>query len=329
MDQGSMRRGKFIYLGLPFLLLIAYLVWLPGPSINNLHIEGNLGYVADGYNFRIFNLTPDGIKTPLSSIGFNSTVKSFSIDSNLAFVITRNGDVHIVNIQDPFNVQELANFSTGGDPYSVVHRGGTAYIADGPNGITIVNMSDPRQPSVVRSLPELGFVLDIDEEGGLLYVARNEGGLGILDTTNPFEPAVLTNYDAGGIINQISIQAIPNADGNAPTIIGTLLVGNRTVQLVDFSTSQQPAQLNSFDFGEEAVIDKAFIQGNRMFASQRRDGIFISTIQEGDQLDPLSGTIAQRNTLDFAVMGETVFIAAGRGGLQSYNARNLEDIYPV
>jgi hypothetical protein len=323
-----MRRSKLIYLGLPFLLLIAYLLWLPGPSINKVHVKDDLGYVADGYNFRIFQLTPEGVKTPLSYVGFNSTVKSFSIETTLAFVITRNGVVHVVNIHNPFNAHEISSFSTQGNPQSTALRGNTAFIADGPNGISIVNLQDPRQPRLVRSLPDLGSVSDIEEERGLLYVARSEHGLDILDTTNPIEPTVQANYDAGGSINQVTVQTITNAD-NTLSILGTLLVGKRAVQVVDFTNPQQPALLNSFDFGEEAEIDKVIIQGNRIFTSRSRDGVTISVVRDGDQLDPLLGTIDPRNTRDFAVLGETVFIAAGRDGLQSYNFLNLENIYPV
>ncbi|HSM71699.1 MAG TPA: hypothetical protein VK851_09160, partial [Anaerolineales bacterium] len=328
MNKRSMRRSKFIYLGLPFILLIAYLLWLPGPSINQVQIKDDLGYVADSYNFRIFQLTPQGVKTPLSHVGFNSTVKSFSIETNLAFVITRNGVVHVVNIHNPFNANEISRFSTQGDPQSAALRGNTAYIADGPNGMAIVNLQDPRQPRVVGILPDLGFVSDIEEEGGLLYVVRSEGGLDIFDTSNPNEPAILANYDAGGSINQVNVQTITNAD-NTQSVIGTLLIANRAVQVVDFTRPQQPALLNAIDFGEEAEIDKLIVRGNRIFTLQRRNGVVIYVVRDGDQLDPLSGTLPLRNARDFAVLGDSVYIAAGPNGLQSYDTLNLEGINPA
>ena len=328
MDQGTIRRGKFIYLGLPFLLLIAWLIFAPAPSINKVQIDGNLGYVADGYNFRIFNFSPEGVKTPLSFIGFNSTVKSFSIETNRAFVITKNGIVHVISIDDPLNPVKLSEFSTQGDPQAVALRGAFAFVADGPGGILIVSLEDPRRPTPIGSVLDLGFVPDIAEDGGLIYAARNGNLLDIYDFTNPSEPRLITQYNAGGIVNQISIERTNNADGT-PSVKGTLLVANRAVQIVDFSNTQQPAMLNSFDFGE-VLLSKAIVQGNRIYTSQLKGGVTISTIKDDGQRDELLvGNVAPRNTLDFAVLGESVFLAAGFEGLQSYNTSTLENIFPV
>ena len=327
-----MRRGKFIFVGLPFILLIAYVIWVPSPTITKIDIRNDLGYIADGYDFRIVQLTPEGTVRPLSFEIFDSGVRNFDLNPNLnqAYVITNDGLVSIINIEEPINPHKLTYFDTPGIPQAVAIRGDFAYIADGLAGVQIFSIQQISQPSRIGFLSNLGFVSDIVQVENLTYVVRSDQGMDIYDLSNYTEPRLLGHYDAGGIIGQTAIEKVTEGDGRV-WIRGILLVAQRAVQTVDFTDPQQPGLLNSYDFASisNTPIKKAFIRGRRIFALQEGGGILISRVNDDGQLEQLARITDPRPMFDFAITGDTAFLAGGIQGLQAYNFSDINNIHAV
>ncbi len=321
-----MGRGKFIFVGLPFILLIAYLIFVPSPIITKIEIQNNLGYVAEGYDFRIMKLTSEGAVDSLSHETFNSSVRSFTLDLNLnkAYVITNDGLVSIINIENPANPFKVAYFDTPGIPQSVAVNGKFAYVADGLEGIQIFSLHNLSNPVRIGVIDELGFVSDIIQINNLTYAARREQGVDIYDLSNYAEPKLIGHYDAGGVIGQIAIEKVTEDNGRE-WIRGTLLVGQHTVQIVDFTNPQQPGLLNSYDFANISV-EKAFVRGKRIFATQGNGTVLVSKINDEGKLEQLATITGPHAVLDFAIMENTVFLAEGFQGVQAYSFSDLKDI---
>ena len=324
-----MGRGEFIFVGLPFILLIAYLIFVPSPTITKIEIQNNLGYIAEGYDFRIIQLTPQGAVNSLSFETFASSVRSFTLDLNLnqAYVITNDGLVNIINIKNPANPFKVAYFDTPGIPRSVAVNGKFAYVADGLEGIQIFSLLNLSNPVRIGVIGELGFVSDIIQIDNLTYVARREQGVDIYDLSNYAEPKLIGHYDTGGVIGQIAIEKVTEDDGRK-WIRGTLLVAQRALQIVDFSNPQQPGLLNSYNF-PNIPIDNAFVQGKRIFARQENKAVLVSKINDKGKLEPLATITGPRAVLDFAIMENTVFLAEGFQGVQAYSFSDLKDIHAV
>lgn len=317
MDQGTVRRGKFVFVGLPFLLLIAYVIWIPSPAITKIEIKDNLGYIAEGYDFRIILPTPQREITSLSFEVFDSMVRSFTLDSNRAYIITSDGLVNIINIENPANPHKIAYFDTPGVPQAIAINGGFAYIAGGFEGIQIFSLREITQPIGIKTIDGLGFVSDIAQIENLTYAVRREQGVDIYDLGNYTEPKLIGHYDAGGPIGQFDIEKISH-DGGRERLRGILLIGQRIVQIVDFTNPQQPNLLASYDFAS-IPIKKAFIQGNRIFVIQGNKSVLILGIKDSGELEQFASITGPRAIYDFAIMKDIAFLAGGIQGLQAYN----------
>lgn len=326
-----MRRGKFFFVGLPFLLLIVYLIFVPSPTITKIETRNNLGYVADGYDFRMVQLTPQDLITEQSLEIFDSAVRTFTFNSDRAYVITDDGLVNIIEIKiEPPELDKIAYFDTPGFPQSVAVSGQYIYVADGPEGIQIFSLQNNTVPVKVGIIGELGFVSDIIQFGNLTYAVRREQGVDIFDLSNLVEPKLIGHYDAGGAIGQMEIKKVTEDDGRE-WIQGTLLVSKRAVQIVDFSNPQQPRLLNSYDFASVSniPIEKALIRGRRIFASRGNEAVLLTRIRDNGELELLAAITGPRAIYDFAIMGDTVILAGGSEGIQTYNFSDLENIYAV
>ncbi len=322
-----MRRSKFVYLGFPFILLVLYLVWVPSPSVKRIYIQDDLGYIAEGFEFTILKLTPrDQIKR-LSSTNLAYTVKDLAVTGGFAYLITSDGKIHIIDIRNPSSPKRLIQFSTPGIPKSIAADGSTIYIADYEDGIRILNIADPSKPSEKGAILNVDDSLDVDVIGSLVYVARGNQELDVYDISNPAEPRQLGQYQAGGNIEQMTIQKTTTPEGQELTR-GILVIEKSAVQVVDFTNAQQPTLVNSFDF-DGVEIEQALIVDKKLFIVQRKEGLVISNIKENGKLEPLADINTSHNTFSVALIDSTVYFATGFEGLQVFDITKLDNIYPV
>ncbi|HZM21046.1 MAG TPA: hypothetical protein VFC02_04830, partial [Anaerolineales bacterium] len=97
----SIRSSKLIYLGLPTLLFVLYVFLIPSPSVSQIHLQDNLGYIAEGYDFTILRLSQSGQIARLSSSTLPYLVKNFTVENKRAYVITGDNSIHIIDVNDP------------------------------------------------------------------------------------------------------------------------------------------------------------------------------------------------------------------------------------
>ena len=171
------------------------------------------------------------------------------------------------------------------------------------------------------------MVSDVEVIGNLIYIAKGAQGLDIYDISNPAAPMRLSQYNPGGYIEKVVFQqGTPLNEGEA--IKGLLIVDEHTLQIVDFTNSQQPLLLNSFDFGS-AKIEQAFVSGRNLFVALRRGGFLISSINSNGQLEQLANINIARNTLGVAILDDTAYLATGFEGLKVVDIAKLDNIYSV
>ena len=325
MDQAVIRRRKLLYIGLPFLLLVLYLVLIPVPSVNRIYIQGNLAFLAEGYDFTILRISPRDRITRLSSVTFGFTVSDLAVASSYAYVITSEGVVHILDIVDPSNPKRLVEFATAGVPESIAVSGTTFFIADQIGNLHILNVDRPTSPFRKGVISDLDEVSDVAVAGNFVYVARGGQGLDIYDISNLAEPLRLGQYNPGRYIQKVTLQKITSPNGGETTN-GILILDENVVQIVDLANPQQPLLLNSFDFGREK-IEQVQMRDRNLLVAQRRGGLLISRINNAGQLDEPVKITASRNILGFARIDDTVYLATGFDGLQVFDMTELDSIY--
>jgi hypothetical protein len=319
MEQSSsIRLSKMFYLGLPILLLVLYVIFIPSPSVSQIYLQDSLGYIAEGYNFTILRLSTAGQIIPISSYDLSYRVKNFTIENGLAYVLTGDNSIHIIDVREPSNPIKLGNWDSPALAHSVAVDGGFAYVANHTDGVRVLSVHQPSSPYIILHLNNLGTVLDVAATPNLIYIARGPDGLDIYDTSSVTKPTIRGHYDAGGSINQITF---------LPENKALLLVDNHRLQIINISNSQNILLMNSFTFDND--IMHAILNNNRIFIAQKRAGLLITRIKDDGTLETLKNFRPRSNVQGVAVLGEIVFMAAGPGGVQAINISKLDDIQPT
>lgn len=321
----SIRESKLFYLGLPTLLLVLYVFLIPSPSVSQIQLQGDIGYIAEGYDFTILRLSPDGQITRKSSLTLPYWIKSFTlekrIDENgiekwLAYVITGNNSIHVIDVSDSSNPRKLSGWNSPGIAHSIAINGGFAYVASDSDGVRMLSVNEPSSPSEIMHIKDLGTVLDVASAQNLVYVARGPDGLDVYDTSSIMQSVSRGHYKTDGSINQITL---------LPENRALLLVNNNQVQIINFGNLQNIGLVNSFPFDTE--IAQAVINGKRIFVAQKNAGLLIGRIKDDGTLERLTNiSFPLYNVLDVAAIDNTIFIATGAGGLHPAEISKLDQI---
>jgi len=303
-------------LGLPTLLLVLYVVLIPSPSVSQIQLQGDIGYIAEGYDFTILNLSPDGQITRKSVLTLPYWVKNFTIENKRAYVITGDNSIHIIDVNDPFIPQRLSEWNSPGIVHSIAISGGFAYIANDSDGVQILSVNEPSSPHEIMLINNLGTVLDVATSQNLIYLARGLDGLDIYDMSGLRQSVSKGHYKTDGSINRITL---------LPENRALLLVNNNQVQIINFGNLQNIGLESSFPLENE--IAHAVLSGKKILIAQKRAGLLIGEIKDNGKLEkPITISFPLYNVLDVAAIDNAIFIAAGPGGLQSADISKLDDI---
>ncbi|HET9908607.1 MAG TPA: hypothetical protein VFQ23_18305, partial [Anaerolineales bacterium] len=308
----------FIYLRLPALLLVLYVLLIPSPSISKIRVQGNVGYIAEGYDFTILNLTSTGQITPISSYTLPYWIRDFTIENGIAYVLTIDNSIHIVDTHQPIDNSKLAHWNSPGLLHSVEVEGNFAFLANHSEGVRVFNIQDPINPYQILHKSDIGTVLDVAATQNLIYVARGPDGLDIYDISTITKPELKGHYDAGSSINKVVL--LP--DGRA-----LLQVDKQGLQIINLANPQNIILTNTFTTDKDIV--RTIVNNNRIFVAQKRAGILIVRIKEDNTLESLTTIPAPRNALDAALIENTIFVAAGWRGLQALDISKIEDNHQI
>jgi len=105
--------------------------------------------------------------------------------------------VHIIDITDPFNLNEVGVFESVGSNRSVVLKDDLAYISG--MGFRIVDIEDPTRPVYSRLDTEMEFckmVINGDKGCGL---GNNHYFISFFDCSDPLQPERTQSLGFGGL----------------------------------------------------------------------------------------------------------------------------------
>jgi hypothetical protein len=132
--------------------------------------------VSDG---RMYLLTSEGLhildSTTMSEIGFYAAAErpsSVAVQGKYAYVASRYGSLHVVDISNPVNPTEIGSYVSEGGylKRGVVVVGKYVYFPGGSNGVYVLDVSAPGNPVEVAVYDTYGSASDITTDGALVYV---------------------------------------------------------------------------------------------------------------------------------------------------------------
>ena len=238
--------------------------------------------------------------------------------------------------------------------------GTRAYLAVGSAGLYIVDVADPAAPQVVGVLDLADTVGGLRVDGGKAYLVTSNSAafsLQIVDIQQPAAPVVLGTYSVNrtnnfsvlgnlrvvGTIAYLfsrtdsdSVQLVSVADPANPTLLsvipgnevhafdvsGTTVYVTQGTTLNIYSTSDpaNPTLIKSQEF--LGTLYSVYLAGDRAYLSGSTSLSIVDITQPSAPLLLSSTTLAHNQPGRLFVVGTTVYMLSGSGGLQILDASN-------
>ena len=246
------------------------------------------------------------------SVGYSTRTDLVVIyDNDYLYVANGSAGLRIIDVTDPENPVETAQYVTDGDAargISVV--GSYAYVV-ADMSLRIINVSNPASPVEIGYYGVVGIqsvtVSDNHAYIGTGVIMGGDGGFRIIDVSNPASPTEVAIYEADEVINDITIR------GNYAYLVGgTLWDGPDNLHIIDVSNPETPIALTVHSggaFGIDVSGSYAYIVG-----------FTLRIIDVSDVLNPVdAGFFSTGGNLprqsDVAVSGNYAYVAAGDSGM--------------
>ena len=151
-----------------------------------MNVTNRVVYLADGKNgLRVFLVSRSGT----AEIGHflperkYFEVRAVDVSGRFAYLAAGSSGLSVVNISDPRQPVEVAQFKIPNAARSIKVSGSRAYVGD-RRGVTVLDISNPNTPRKVdyQKTPATAERMWISD--AKVYVAAREAGLMILDTEN-------------------------------------------------------------------------------------------------------------------------------------------------
>ena len=284
-------------------------------SINDVVVQGEYCYCANGYGLTILN-TGDLTNTvaELDLIVGAEGALGIGVDLDNAYIACGDSGLQVIDISNPSSPSHVSSFATFGPARAVAIAGDLLIIAEADSGIQIVDISTPDSPASL-SVHDTTYSYDVVQVSGqYAYVtSSSHNKVFVYDISAPGSPAIVGVYTSPELVQGIAV------DGN------TLYVsGAGTLSLVDVTDHANPTWVNDFYAPYTDGRDIAVI-GNIAYLLFEYELITvdISTPLSLSQLDQCFLTNPS-NAL--AAAGNYVFAGSSWGGLQAWDVTDPGNI---
>ncbi len=188
-------------------------------SANVAVVAGDYMYVSDGFcefgqcgsQLRALDVSDSdvGKLREAGSLDLADLAVDVVVADGLAYVVTWESGLNIVDLADPANPRARGTFTTPGSMQNVTVSGQYAYATGGgENGLLVLDVTDPSAPQTVGALPSLPFAGAVALVEGHAYVPAWVEGLRVVDVTDPASPREVGSLDSSvlqGTVDRVAL----------------------------------------------------------------------------------------------------------------------------
>jgi len=161
-----------------------------GVSYEGLYLDANFLYAArHEKGLEIFDVVNNTI---ISKSTYENLTNAWTVfvEAGVAYVADGNGGIKILNVSDPFNVEELSTMATSAPARDLDVVNGIAYVAVGSQGLDIFDVADPSNPSFLSNYQSPFFTAGVSVVGDKAYLAEWDI-VEVIDVSNGKAPSLL------------------------------------------------------------------------------------------------------------------------------------------
>ena len=304
----------------------------------NIAVQGNYAYVGIGANSSLFVYDISNPEAPTYCSSFPAFAWNFSLSGEIGCMACMSQELKVINISDPYNIEEKANFPVEGYCEVVTVSGTTAYAGNNWENLEAVDLTVPSEPV------ELGRVEMHDRNfafkvaGNLLYA----GQFNAVDITDRQNPQILGSLDIpinftrldnygnhvllGG--NDSSLYIVDASDTDNPTLAATYDYGSRVqdirvhdsyafiagsepgVQILDLTDPENPTYVTTFALNDAYVSD-IYFQDDYMYLAHQNEGLVIADISDPANPVFVSNLVLSNSCQRVYVRDNLAYLASG------------------
>lgn len=171
-------------------------------------------------------------QNPFIAGTYYDIVYDVAIANGLAYVISYNFGLNVLDISNLSNIQVVGNCSVPGFPYRLKLLGNYAYIGNtdsGAGGVNVVDITSSSNPSLVATYT--GYAEHLAAAGNTLAYTGGSYPCTMLNISNPAAPALASTYSMPNFTSDVFV------DGNY------LYTGNNGFRVFDISNKSHPVQV--------------------------------------------------------------------------------------
>lgn len=301
-------------LAAPFQLRSLGMAGPAGGVAHNVVVAGGYAYVANHYNFAIYDVSrlnsPEGV---VFLKFLQGPVFDVEVSGQYAFLATGTGLV-VLDVSSPTGpFQVFAANQEEGSGRGIALSGNYAYLANYQDGLRIYDVSNPIQPQGVGHVNDGGQAFAVRVAGNVAYLASANGGFRIYSVSDPTTPQLLAHVSEG----------LPRDVAVEGTIAATANTGGG-VRIYDISDPTSPTLLKHIALKSPHITYSVAISRPYLYCANFDGGLMIFDISNPSE--PVE--VGRMNTPSgsaegVTVRGPDVFLANGGGGLWTFFAGPL------
>ena len=299
-------------------------------------VQGNYAYVSTHYELFVYDISDP--EEPVFCSHFSTLIWNVAIAGQIGCIAGMTRELKIIDISNPYQIEELGDFPVEGYCEVVTINGNKAYIGNNWENLQAVDLTVPSQPVGLglvemhgrnsafkvagdylytgqfdiiditnRENPEVVASLDIpvdftelDSYGDYALLGGTEGILYIIDVSNAAEPFIVTTYDAGSRINDIKVNGT----------YAYIAANDSGMQILDISDPENPSYVTTFAI-TDAYLSEISIQANYAYLAYQSAGLAIADISDPANPQFISNLVLSNNSSQVYVRDNLAYMAGG------------------
>ncbi len=282
-------------------------------TIHDLAVQNRFVFLATDRGLVVMDFSNPESPVEVSNYQLKGGLTGIFIQGQIGYAVDGTG-LRVLDFSHAPAIHEIGSKSTPGAANAIFVRDSFAYIADGFNGAVVFGtrvLVSPDETTIRYSSAQIKTE-GVTKAGNHLFLAASEQGVRVLDVTDPAKPRFVKSIDTPGYSRQVTVVADRAFVSDGPSGMLTLDIS----QLSDTSVSDTTVSIGDDSYATVFANELVYL-------ADGSTGVKIVGFPQ-----PLSPTLISQTPIpglaqDLALYGDTLFVAAGQGGVWAVSTSNV------
>jgi hypothetical protein len=208
-------------------------------TVDKVSVQNDLAFLLSDDKFKILDISDPTSPALISEHEYNDHTLYMKTSDEYAMV-AGNFQIHIFDILDSENIEEIGTIETGNYPIRDFDSVGNILVVQSDMRFMVYNISDPSSPVLLSNIQTTDWTYGVNLFSGYAYLNQGTDGLRVIDLSDPTLPqSVRLVADAGNVKEMVFVDDYAFILDNA---------WNNDIKVFDVSNPSNPSFTLSFRF---------------------------------------------------------------------------------